>query len=474
MAVIKCKNCENEILDTEIVCPYCDSPVVTEKEKSSEKTSDAAMSGETVKIGTSKDFEKEKAAFLKSMENYDEITNSSTDDTESSQETVKISSKEVTGKSSYSKSGASKPGERKVSPRTSYYQRQAQRKKRRAMLVTVFVGALIIAGLVWLISELSGCSDETVKEVSQPSAESTVVKSDLGFEYKDGILTITSPECVGNYTGAENKPWEGVGTIKHIVIKSGIISIGEHAFEGMTSVETVKIPSSVADIKESAFYECSGLTNVIFDKELSELRIHANAFSKCSSLKSIDFPEKVSSIHEKAFSECTSLKNVKIPGEKTAVDDQAFDYCSDELIIICREDSYAHQYAKDAKMKIQLIDEDGKLIDSDDEDSDEDGDDEETTTKPSDNKDDDDDSKTKPSEQKKDDNDDEDKPSTPSETTPTTNPSTETPSTTTPSESEGTLSPEDEKKLNDLYQKYNNASEEDKPAILDEIFAITG
>ena len=27
MSVIKCSNCENEILDAEIVCPYCDCPI---------------------------------------------------------------------------------------------------------------------------------------------------------------------------------------------------------------------------------------------------------------------------------------------------------------------------------------------------------------------------------------------------------------------------------------------------------------
>ena len=37
MNIIKCYNCENEISDTEIVCPYCDYPVRDTKKKNEEK-----------------------------------------------------------------------------------------------------------------------------------------------------------------------------------------------------------------------------------------------------------------------------------------------------------------------------------------------------------------------------------------------------------------------------------------------------
>ena len=50
MAVIKCSNCENEILDTEIVCPYCDYPVSKTKSEAYSSKVDSALSGETVKI----------------------------------------------------------------------------------------------------------------------------------------------------------------------------------------------------------------------------------------------------------------------------------------------------------------------------------------------------------------------------------------------------------------------------------------
>ena len=76
MAVIKCSNCENEILDNEIVCPYCDCPLSETLKKMkkddladfSEKSIDGitgkipAIKDEEPKIATSSDFKKEKAA----------------------------------------------------------------------------------------------------------------------------------------------------------------------------------------------------------------------------------------------------------------------------------------------------------------------------------------------------------------------------------------------------------------------------
>ena len=80
MAVIKCSNCENEILDTEIVCPYCDCPVSESVKKvkndelkdiSAEAFGDAKPADEVkadeIPVATSFDFAKEKAAILKDL-----------------------------------------------------------------------------------------------------------------------------------------------------------------------------------------------------------------------------------------------------------------------------------------------------------------------------------------------------------------------------------------------------------------------
>ena len=62
MAVIKCSNCENEILDTEIVCPYCDCPVSTTKKHIEDMKTASSLDGETIVTS--------KAEIEKEIENY--------------------------------------------------------------------------------------------------------------------------------------------------------------------------------------------------------------------------------------------------------------------------------------------------------------------------------------------------------------------------------------------------------------------
>ena len=61
MDVIKCSNCENEILDTDIVCPYCDHPVRGTSEKpSEEKRAESHISDQTMKVTVNRDSLKNK------------------------------------------------------------------------------------------------------------------------------------------------------------------------------------------------------------------------------------------------------------------------------------------------------------------------------------------------------------------------------------------------------------------------------
>ncbi|MDR2633509.1 MAG: leucine-rich repeat domain-containing protein [Treponema sp.] len=51
------------------------------------------------------------------------------------------------------------------------------------------------------------------------------------------------------------------------------------------------------------------------------------AFSRCSSLKSITIPNSVTAIGDSAFFVCRSLVNIAIPASVTAIGDEAFAGC---------------------------------------------------------------------------------------------------------------------------------------------------
>ncbi len=92
---------------------------------------------------------------------------------------------------------------------------------------------------------------------------------------------------------------------KNSVIPSGVISIGNGAFNGCKGITSLTIPSTVLSIGDSAFYGCSKLTSANLGTSVTS--IGKQAFFYCSSLKNLTISDSVTSIGEDAFDACSSL-----------------------------------------------------------------------------------------------------------------------------------------------------------------------
>lgn len=108
-----------------------------------------------------------------------------------------------------------------------------------------------------------------------------------------------------------------------------IVGIGENALYNDTKINSLSLPSSIERIKSGAFWKASNLKNVTFaDKGKGLKTIGMYAFADCSSLESIDLSNSsITEIPENAFSNCTSLKTVKLPPTVTKIADDAFADC---------------------------------------------------------------------------------------------------------------------------------------------------
>ena len=108
-----------------------------------------------------------------------------------------------------------------------------------------------------------------------------------------------------------------------------IVGIGENALYNDTKINSLSLPSSVEKVKSGAFWKTSNLKNVTFaDKGKGLKTIGMYAFADCSSLESIDLSNSsITEIPENAFSNCTSLKTVKLPPTVTKIADDAFADC---------------------------------------------------------------------------------------------------------------------------------------------------
>ena len=108
-----------------------------------------------------------------------------------------------------------------------------------------------------------------------------------------------------------------------------IVGIGENALYNDTKINSLSLPSSIERVKRGAFWKASNLKNVTFaDKGKGLKTIGMYAFADCSSLESIDLSNSsITEIPENAFSNCTSLKTVKLPSTVTKIADDAFADC---------------------------------------------------------------------------------------------------------------------------------------------------
>ena len=150
------------------------------------------------------------------------------------------------------------------------------------------------------------------------------------LDTETGTLTISGTGAMYNYdpyNGDYYSPWyDSRQSITSVIIKNGVTSIGNYAFEYCTSLTSVTIPNSVTCIGRRAFKNCSSLTSVTIPNSVTS--IGSGAFKNCSSLTSVTIPNSVMSIGDEAFSDCSGLTSITIPNSVTSIEEETFYGCT--------------------------------------------------------------------------------------------------------------------------------------------------
>lgn len=84
---------------------------------------------------------------------------------------------------------------------------------------------------------------------------------------EDGTLTISGTGDMYDYYN----DFFGQSKIKNVIIKNGVTSIGNRAFNYCRSLTSIKIPNSVKSIGDSTFEDCSSLTSVEISNSVTSI-----------------------------------------------------------------------------------------------------------------------------------------------------------------------------------------------------------
>ena len=79
-------------------------------------------------------------------------------------------------------------------------------------------------------------------------------------------------------------------------------------------------------LANALFFECSDLKSVSFPDSVTS--IDKSAFRRCFGLESVTIPDSVTSINEAAFSECTRLRSLSIGKSIKIIGPHSFSLCS--------------------------------------------------------------------------------------------------------------------------------------------------
>lgn len=184
-------------------------------------------------------------------------------------------------------------------------------------IITIIVTAIVTAIVTTMVILPMVNTTETTTAVIETTTEATPIFAgglygDLNWEWANGVLTISGEGAMTGTIKKENicscdYPWnEYAEETTKIVVKEGVTTIGERAFEGFYEVETVVIANTVRSIGNRAFQYCESLETTSIPSNCTT--IGEGTFAECYNLVT-PYPNNAEVVGEDAF---TGVKLIPI------------------------------------------------------------------------------------------------------------------------------------------------------------------
>jgi len=198
--------------------------------------------------------------------------------------------------------------------------------------ITAFCTALLLVCSVGDVTSLKIIDDRnTVSAESLLENDKFTYLDENGIEWSLTVLnsidmTVSiAPVYKSKLSGAVEIPGTVYINESDATYQYKVTTITGNAFSDCSSLTDLILPDTITEIGAYAFGN-TGLIKFTVPAELTI--INSDAFSGCTSLETVNFNDKISSINMRAFKDCSSLKFIVFPKSLTEIKKSAFENCN--------------------------------------------------------------------------------------------------------------------------------------------------
>jgi len=146
--------------------------------------------------------------------------------------------------------------------------------------------------------------------------------------------------------------FDGCNNLSTLMLPMNLQQIGKYAF-ARTGLKQITFPSSLYFLDEGAFSDCNNIVELTIPKTIA--RIPDSCFANCNNLTKVKLEDGIESIGNEAFKKCYKILDMTIPDSITNIGENAFAEMHDKFLIQCSMGSYTEEYARNHKIKYQLV-----------------------------------------------------------------------------------------------------------------------
>jgi len=112
------------------------------------------------------------------------------------------------------------------------------------------------------------------------------------------------------------------GTVSNTSVDYPSNEIPQNSFNYNNTIKSIIFPNTLTSIAKMSFYACSGLSELNIPNNVIALK--EGSFGYCTSITKVALGSSISSIEKEVFKNCTNLATINLPNSLNSIGDTQF------------------------------------------------------------------------------------------------------------------------------------------------------